>query len=649
MKRLLLTAASLLLAAACAKATPTETGPTVRGIFADPARLAFLCVTPGCDDTQTAHVMVLGDRRVAIKRILLEGTGATDFEMTPTETPPFIVGGSTGFDIAVHYVPKGAPPPGQVAIRITYTDASPVESEDRLPPGELVIPLVRRVVGEPLLVATPDRLAFGVVKPGETKALPFHVANEGFGNMTLELASLDAGTASFQVTMPAEKAFGAGAGTDIPVTYAPTAEEYVKSELLITATAPEIVPAVVKLEATSLSTARIAMEPSGDLDFGEVPRKATRTLVANLVNQGGVPLNVSGITVTDTLNDLKVAAPNDQTSFTIQPLERVPLTILLDGQTAGELDATIAIASDDPQTPTLSIKVYGTVTEPQLTLTPGSLDYGTVPVGWVLTKSVELKNTGYGTLHVKNITMVAGSSNLFTLQNVPTLPFELKREQRAGLDVQFRAETAATFNAWLSVETDDPVNPFLELPIKAIAGSCLDSCPISHGTPSCSSGSCTVGSCNTGWYDTDKSAATGCECQEVGNDPGEFCQDSWNGGTLKDSDHKTVSFTGIIPVDGDKDVLRFFAEDAFQWFTDDFHVRIRLNTNDPTIKMCVYRHGGGHDANCYWTDEVCPQNNFYEKNNSGSGGDDADFLIKVYRTNGAANTCTGYTVFMSNG
>ena len=163
------------------------------GLRPVPEQLAFTCVTPGCDTSETVQVDVVGQRRVAIKRILLEGDAADDFELAPTEQPPFIVGANSNFIIEVRYAPKGAPAPGSVAILVTYTDASPEESDDRLEAGELVIPLVRRLVGEPVL----DRralvaLSFGVVTPGESAQLPLAVKNEGFGNVALELSEVTA-------------------------------------------------------------------------------------------------------------------------------------------------------------------------------------------------------------------------------------------------------------------------------------------------------------------------------------------------------------------------------------------------------------------------------------------------------------------------
>ena len=108
MKRLL----TLCLLVACSK-TPAPTGPVVpAGLAAVPPRLAYLCVTPGCEEVQTAEINVRGSRRFAIKRVLLAGGGAADFTFTASAQAPFIVGGGSSFSVDAKYTHTGARAPG---------------------------------------------------------------------------------------------------------------------------------------------------------------------------------------------------------------------------------------------------------------------------------------------------------------------------------------------------------------------------------------------------------------------------------------------------------------------------------------------------------------------------------------------------------
>ncbi|MHB8873162.1 MAG: choice-of-anchor D domain-containing protein [Myxococcaceae bacterium] len=644
---LLLLAASGFLG--CGKAKP-NIEPYVRdkGLYAEPRRLAFVCVTPGCISTQTVRVSLVGDRRVAIKRIILSAEAGDDFTLTPSQAAPFILGVNSDFTIEVHYEPKGSPTAKSIDVLITYTDASAVESPDRIEPGELSVPLVRRLVGEPVLSATPAKLSYGVVAPGTTKTEPIHLANIGFGNVAVDIASVDAGHPELSSVIPAGLALVPDAGIDLPLTWSPAAPGYLKTTVLVTPANEDVDPAVVEVEGTSLSDPRIGLEPATDVDFGDVPKNQQRTVVRQLVNQGGSDLYIQNITVTDTSGNVTAGLPDGGTSLVLSPLQRVPLKVSLVGTTPAELNATVKVASSDSSTPFLNVQVLGTVTEPKLQLTPATVDFGPVPVGWVLSKPVELRNVGYGPLTLKNVSLVSGTSSLFTLKNLPSLPSVLERDQRLAIEVEFRAETAAAFAGFISVESDDPAKPFSEVPLAATSGSCTASCPITNGTPTCASGVCAVGSCNTSWYDTDKLASTGCECREVGTDPGAFCASGHYAGNLRDGDGPQVNFNGILPIDGDIDIIKFHAEDASQWFSDDFNVNIRLVSSDPNIKMCVYRYDTtSHLSDCYFANEVCA--NSYHKGGSLGSSDDADFTIKVYRNPGMAPTCTQYTLSMSNG
>jgi hypothetical protein len=271
-------------------------------------------------------------------------------------------------------------------------------------------------------------------------------------------------------------------------------------------------------------------------------------------------------------------------------------------------------------------------------------------MGWVVNKTIELRNTGYGTLTVKNLSFVAGSSTVFTLVGKPALPLQLKRDQRIAFDVELSAASTSSFGGFVSIESDDPVTPFAEVALTAKVGSCSAGCPIANGSPDCMSGSCKVGTCTSGYYDTDKAAANGCECKEVGTDPGAFCADSIYLGSLKDTDGAQTTHTGIITTAGDIDILRFYGEDATQFFSDDFKVKVRLASTDPGIQMCVYRNNtGSHQPDCFFTNEACPSNGYFEKDGSFGSSDEADFIVKVFRTASSTATCTPYTVFMSNG
>lgn len=640
MKTRALVIAVAALAAACGTAKlPSE--PVKPGLKGNPQLLAFRCVAPGCDESGTASFVVEGTRRLAIKRVVVDGDAAGEFTATPAQPVPLVLGPGSTLEVTVRYVPKGAPQAGAPKLLVTYADASPEESPDRAMPGEVKTPLVRRILGEALLTASPKALSFGAVPAGTSKTVDLQFRNEGSGTVTAELLGVDAGVKTVSLELPALAALGPDAGLVVPVRWSPTQSEVLKTTLsLFTSTSDE--PLLVSVEGTSLPGPAATFEPADALDFGELAKGQTRILKVTLANLGGQSLRIGALTISDPSGAVKVKSPTLAQPVELQPLERLPIELEVKGLAGGDVRASLSASS-------ATLPITGLITEPKLATTPGTIDFGTVPQGWVVKKAVELKNTGFGPLTVKNVGMVAGSSTMFTLSGVPALPAVLQKDQRLAFEVQLRAETMATLNGSLSVETDALPENFTQVQLKAVAGSCQAGCPITNGVPACSMGTCSVGSCNAGWYDTDKSAATGCECKEIGTDPGAFCATSVDLGTLKDTARGQVTFSGVLPVDGDVDVLRFFAEDVTEVLNgDDFNVKVRLDSADPNIQLCVYRKGGAHQTDCFFTEENCPANRSFQKG-GGLGDDDADFIVKVQRAPGKGPTCTSYTVFVSNG
>lgn len=650
-----LTAAALATLAACGGTNPNEpmqpVVPEFRGLLATPRQLAFTCVVPGCDSSLSTRISSTVNRRVAIKRIVLSDPNA-EYTITSDQPAPFILGAASEFNVDVRFAPVSAPRSESLKLLITYTDASAEEGPDRIEPGELQIPLVKRLVGEPLLAATPEKVNFGVVAVDARRERPVTVKNVGFGNIALQLDAIDdAGIRDLRVDVPSDVALVPDAGLEVAFVFLPTTEKYLKGRVTLRSPTPGVDPVDVDVEGTSFTNPRIALEPEETaLEFGEIVKGTQQVVTVRVANVGGGQLDISSLSAVDPSGRVKVSFPDLMTSASLQPLQRINVEVEIDGTTPGVIDVPLRLESNDPVRPMLEIPIRAVITEPQLATDVMLIDWGTVPQGWVVPKAVELKNTGYGTLTIKAISFVGGQASVFTLGNLPALPYTLARDERVAFDVELRAQAAANFTAAISIESDDPQNQFREVQLKANVGSCAASCPIINGTASCAaSGVCEIGACNTGWYDTNLSAADGCECREVGTDPSNFCSMGVNKGTLADNG-SNANHTGIIHSADDEDYILFYAQDNSQVFSEDFDVNINLTSSDPGITMCVSRYDTGTSVNeCYADSNKTCGIRSLRRDGSYGREDGAMFYIKVYRTASSTPSCTPYTVTMRNG
>ncbi len=635
----------------CAEPTQESVlAPPPPGIEAKPRWLTFTCVEPGCETTRVSSVKVVGARAVAIKRIVLSERDRDDFELVTSKEAPFVLGVGETLELSASFRPTGDPRLGDVSVVVTYTDASAEEAEDRILPGELEIPLVRRLVGEPQLSVAPTVLNFGAVLPNSRKVMPLTLRNAGFGNVGVVVDSVQSDDPDVRVDGLPEFAVLPDAAHDVDVTYSPRIEKYTEATIMVRSADTSAAPALVGVIGTSIPRPSISALPAGGIDFGEIPVGMSATAMLEIVNQGSETLELYRWEALGAgASNLDVQMPQQTMTPTVASLSSIVATLRLDGTTPGPVNATLRLRSNDRANRDYDVEVRGLVTEPNLQVSPGQpIDFGVVPRGWVLPQRVELENIGYGDLRVERIDMAVGSSELFTLTDLPRLPAVLGHQERLSFRVEYRAEAEARFNGTITISSNDPDSGFVELPVTAQGASCDVGCPIANGSPSCAGGVCSVGRCDPGFYDTDSLAASGCECAEIGRDPGSFCADGHWAGTLTDTDGDRANFTGVLAEDGDVDIITFFAEDAFSWFSDDYDVRIRLESSDPTIEMCVYRHDTAqHENACFMENERCGRD--FRRDGSAGSEDGADYVVKISRRNGAGATCTPYTVFMRNG
>ncbi len=129
----------------------------------------------------------------------------------------------------------------------------------------------------------------------------------------------------------------------------------------------------------------------------------------------------------------------------------------------------------------------------------------------------------------------------------------------------------------------------------------LDMCgTVAHGSPQCAAGAC-VAVCDAGWYDVDHLFATGCECQQDGNDhTGNSCGAAVDIGSGNDASPGQVLKTqsGRVVPDNDVDWYKFTFTDTADTGTfagpghDKYKLRVRLTTpTDGSIRVNVYRGG----------------------------------------------------------
>jgi len=337
----------------------------------------------------------------------------------------------------------------------------------------------------------------------------------------------------------------------------------------------------------------------------------------------------------------------------IAPFGTAALTITYAPASVGDHEATLTLSTNDPSSPDLAVAFRGRGVHPGLAVSPVSVDYGRVVLGWTRgPTSIEARNDGFGPLRIERVFMAPGSSAEFELRGVPTLPATLEGGERVVLEVLYVASSLSTVQGRLVLESDDPEHPRIEVPISGEGVSCEIGCAMAHATPRCDRGVCEIASCEAGYYDTDAHAATGCECAIERPEPSRFCAEATFLGSLVDDNGDRRTVIGQLHHSGDVDWYSFFAVDSGginELFGDDFHVRINFS-GPPGYKICVFRaRRGAHEDVCpAGSDQACSGTLSYDDDGSYGRDDSADYFIKVW-TDQPQTTCQPYTLSVRNG
>ncbi|RPH94752.1 choice-of-anchor D domain-containing protein [candidate division KSB1 bacterium] len=197
--------------------------------------------------------------------------------------------------------------------------------------------------------------------------------------------------------------------------------------------------------------------------------------------------NVGNVNLTIDLATLASGSAFDLLDPSVFPLSISPaasrvFTIQFDPPAAGNFTDTLRIHSNDPDENPVRITLQGIgwPDEGDVDPHPVAVDFGYVRLAGPLlssSRSLELDNAGYGTLHITNIELLGDT--VFTLDPVP-LPAAIDSFGYINLRLWFTPRRPVGYSAIVRIHSDDPDEPVAEVPVSgfgdaipAVAGQVL--------------------------------------------------------------------------------------------------------------------------------------------------------------------------------
>lgn len=233
--------------------------------------------------------------------------------------------------------------------------------------------------------------------------------------------------------------------------------------LIILTNDPEATEVRIPLSAQSIGPPKLSVS-HGEVDFGYVPVGASRDVVVQAINAaiGSAPLTIESVTVegSDAFSiALDPALPAELAPARSDLSARLAVTVTFAPAMEAVHTATLTITPDvgDP----IDVLLYGAKDPPDLSVTPASIDFGTVLLGEVAYGQVTLQNTGRSGL-IATRRLQIGHPDV-------TIPRQIPEVRPGGvyqLDVIYEATLAGPMGDTILIESNDPEEPTISVSLR---------------------------------------------------------------------------------------------------------------------------------------------------------------------------------------
>ncbi len=190
-----------------------------------------------------------------------------------------------------------------------------------------------------------------------------------------------------------------------------------------------------------------------DIEFGNVSVGGKSSQTLNLTNIGEAELTITQAQVTGT--GFSISAPS--LPLAIPAGGSVAINAVFSPKSSGDAKGSISFISNGVNSPT-TVSLSGTGLESMLSVSPASIDFGTVTVGNSATLAGSLTNTGNTSLTVSEMSATGTGFGV----SGPGLPLTLAASQSASFNVTFSPQAAGKASGGVTITSNAANSPAVE-------------------------------------------------------------------------------------------------------------------------------------------------------------------------------------------
>ena len=396
-----------------------------------PQSVSFGNVPVGSSGSQTVSLLNSGTGPVNVSQATMAGNG---FGMTGLAVPMTLgPGQSTAFTVS--FAPAGA---GSASGNISVVSNAANSASTVALSGTGV---------QPQISVAPGSLSFGTVTVGQTSSQAVTLTNAGGANLNItQLAGPGAGFGLTGLAMPLTLA--PGKSFTFTVSFTPTSGASSAGSLMLVSNAPTS-PTTIPLSGTGSQVLQLTPSTTS-LSFGNQALNASATQSVTLTNTGNAAVSISQVNVAGSGFTLNGSAP----LVTLSAGQAASFSVMFTPTTAGSATGSASVVSTAANSP-LSISLSGVGVQPQISVVPGSVSFGTVTVGQTSSQTITLTNPGSANL---NITQVGGPGTGFGFTGL-AMPLTLAPGKSTAFTVNFTPTSGTSSAGSLMLVSNAPTSP----------------------------------------------------------------------------------------------------------------------------------------------------------------------------------------------
>lgn len=199
------------------------------------------------------------------------------------------------------------------------------------------------------------------------------------------------------------------------------------------------------------------------MDFGSVDVGAIEGRSLTLGNAGDCDLHLANLRLSEGSFSLGSLA-----SVLVPPGQSTTLDVRFEPETWGERSVTLWVESDDAVMPEADVELTGLGIAPELHLDPWEIDMGECGLGCARDNVVTASNLGNAPLHIEVVELLSPTPELF-FEGIE--PLTLAPGQYVELVLEYTPDDEFSDEAWLQVDSNDPLRPRANASIAATAFS----------------------------------------------------------------------------------------------------------------------------------------------------------------------------------